>query len=495
MDRMKPVVWGLLLVGLLSTPARSQPAPPIPPEDAGQPVAEPAEPAKPNTEAEPATETEPAGETEAAAADSHEPTANDETSEGKHKKKDKKGKLSYKPGRWLRFRFAGGQELALRLLVQPVVRFGQLFTDRPASVPADATEPTVDLIIRRARLGFKAALSHGIGFKWEIQIKNMHFGLSNLYGIWNADDNHEIQFGFLKPPGGLERDAFSFDEPFIERSIVAFLTLDHEMGGKAVGWEADHTILWQASITRNAPPAVDGGDPEDAPRAPPGGELEDLTRPAGNWNAAAEMAYAPSDTFEVGARAGIRNREEIDPGDRIAEPYDSAISEPRAWTGLMYSAQAHAAQVGTHYRVMAEGGVRRDGHALAFAVPPTIQTTDVPGHMVAYVGYLITGWTPNGHYGPAVEAAPLLDGTEITLRVEGAHANPPEGATDFDGVPLQSDPLNWFAGTIAYHWEVTRTLRLQWDAALERGNKAEVFGGLRQDLTRLYLQFWATYRL
>lgn len=421
------------------------------------------------------------------------PSGTDETPE--KPKKGKKGKITYKPGRWVHFHFAGKNELSIRATVQPMLRYGQLFADRPAGVSPDATDATVDMIIRRARLGFKGDLAHGIGFKWELQIKNMHMGLSNMYGIWKPDHEHQIQFGFLKPPGGLERDAYSFDEPFIERSVVAGLTLDHEMGGKAVGWEAEHTWMWQASITRNAPPAVDGGDPEDAPKAPPGGELEDLTRPGGNWNAAAEAAFAPSDTFEVGARAGIRYREEIDPGDRIAEPYDTAIAEPRAWKGFMFSAQAHIAQVGPNYRVMAEGGFRRDGHAMAFAVPPTIMNTDVAGHMTAAMAYVIAGYTWNGHYGPAVDAAPLLDGSEITLRVEGMHANPPEGATNFDGVPLQGNTLNWFAGTLAYHWEVTRNLRLQWDFALERGAKAEVFGGLRQDFTRIFGQFWATFRL
>src|SRR5438876_10459495 len=121
----------------------------------------------------------------------------------------------------------------------------------------------------------------------------------------------------------------------------------------------------------------------------------------------------------------------------VAYQYYTAIVEPRSWKGLMVVGHVYGANAGTHYRVMAEGGVRRDGHALGFAIPPTIQTTDLTTHEVSYLAYLTAGWTWNGHYGKASDAAPLLDGSEITMRLEGAHVKVPFGATDFSGVELQ----------------------------------------------------------
>ncbi len=498
------VLASLVLVNLAPRAGAQPTSQPPPPDDhpgpvAPAPVPPPVPPVAPPPVLPPADTTPVEQPTAETAPEDTLPKGDDESADARGENDKHKGKVvraSYKAGRWLKFHFKKHQSLAVRLTIQPMVRYGQVFgATLPATVATDAADATVDLLIRRARLGFKADLAHNIGFKWEIQIKNMHFGLSNLYGSWKPDHDHEIQFGFLKPPGGLERDAYSFDEPFIERSVVAGLTLDHEMGGKVTGQESHGTFLWQASITRNAPPAVDGGDPEDAPKAPPGGDLADLTRPVGNWNVAAEGTFVPSDRVAVGARAGIRNREELDPGDRIAEPYDTAIAQPRAWTGLMFSAQAYAAVAGAHYRVMTEGGMRRDGHALAFAVPPTMTKTDLTTHMVSYLAYLIVGWTPNGHYGPAADAAPLEDGSEIALRIDGAHVRPPAGATDFVGKLFQSDPIDWLSATIGYHWEVSRNLRLQWDLAVERGRKAEIFGDRLEHFTRVFGQFWATYRL
>jgi hypothetical protein len=124
-----------------------------------------------------------------------------------------------------------------------------------------------------------------------------------------------------------------------------------------------------------------------------------------------------------------------------------------------------------------------------------VMSTDLDTHLVAETGYLVVGWTPDGHYGAAADASPLEDGRELTVRLEGLHARPPAGATDFSGNLLDAGPINWYSGTVAYHWEVSRNLRLQWDVAYELARKAEIFGGTHQNYQRLYLQFWSTFRL
>ena len=55
-------------------------------------------------------------------------------------------------------------------------------------------------------------------------------------------------------------------------------------------------------------------------------------------------------------------------------------------------------------------------------------------HQEVMVGYVDFGYTPNGHYGPAIGAAPLLDGWEWITRVEGLTGKPGEdGANAFAG--------------------------------------------------------------
>lgn len=77
--------------------------------------------------------------------------------------------------------------------------------------------------------------------------------------------------------------------------------------------------------------------------------------------------------------------------------------------------------------------------------------------MSGVLGYLTFGWTPNGHYRPAVDNAPLLDGWEIITRLEGARAKPAE-----------TPAATFISITTGIHFEITPQLRIQIDAALQK---------------------------
>ncbi|MCE9578503.1 MAG: OprO/OprP family phosphate-selective porin [Deltaproteobacteria bacterium] len=387
----------------------------------------------------------------------------------------KKSKITYKPGRYVQLRSTDGSKLRLRLVVQPMMRFTNVST---------LPDVTANMIIRRARLGFDARLPHATRVKFELQIKNMHFGLSNLYGTWKPSKQTEIYAGFIKAPGGLERDTYSFDEPFIERSVLAYFTYDHEMGVKVEQENADATRFWAASVTRTAPPAVDGGDPEDAPVYPPGIDPDDISQSSSKWNLAARAGIAPSRDFEASIHAGSRLRlddAEPDYGDRVAEPYDSGFVDPRPWYGVNFNVAADVAITRPHLRLMVEGGVRRDGHALAIDLTTGAQTK-LDGNLNAEMGYVVFGWTPHGEYGAAVDNAPLHGGWEIITRLEGARVKPADkGAITFVGL------------TTGVHWEPTPQVRLQADLGLQKYNKNAEDNNT--DATREILQLWASWRL
>jgi hypothetical protein len=386
-----------------------------------------------------------------------------------------KERIKHVPGRYVQFRADDKSRYRLRIVVQPMFRYTHVST-----LPDDA----VDLIIRRARFGIDARLPGHTRLKFELQIKNMHFGLSNMYGTWKPNPHTEIYAGFIKAPGGLERDTYSFDEPFIERSFVAFFTYDHEMGMKVEGDLPNTPIFYALSLTRNAPPAVDGGDPEDMPVYPPGVEVDDITRSPSKWNTNGRVGVASEQLFEASVSWGARFRtepEEPDFGDRLAEPYDSGVTNPRPYRGVMLRAQADTAFSLPHFRIMTEGGFRRDGQQLQIDQTTGARTL-LDGHLTAAVGYLTFGFTPNGHYGPAYANAPLIDGWEIITRVEGGQIK-----------PVDIGVVRFVAVTSGIHWEPTRQLRLQTDFGYQRYNSnAEL---TNRGATRLIGQVWAAWRI
>jgi hypothetical protein len=382
--------------------------------------------------------------------------------------------VSYKPGHWMVFHGGAGTKLRVRLILEPMFRYGH------ASTQAD---DTVDMIIRRGRVGFDAKLPHDTGMRVEISIKNMHFEIHNMYLSWKPQPCMDLQFGFIKAPGGLERDTFSFDQPFIERSTMTFLNFDHEVGVKLA--QDLETWRWAAAIARDPPPLA-GGDPEDSPQIPSGVESEDIYREAAKWNSSGRVVATPSDAFEAGIRAGLRYRPDApDFGQIAVEPYDTTFLTNRPYRGLFTSISADAALVQPHWKAVVESGVRRDGEQLAYPDGTVASETSLGGHLVAATGYLVLGYTPDGVYGPAVDAAPLRSGWEIVSRVQFSWVK-----------PVDQGAATLVMGELGVHWEVMPQLRLQTDLALEKfGDNDITLLDENRGGTRLWAQVWAVMRL
>ncbi|MCX5743761.1 MAG: hypothetical protein NT062_14810 [Proteobacteria bacterium] len=472
---------GTLLASLLgvTSPAVAQPAdppqaplpsPPSEPSQPDAPVAPPTPPTPPTVAAEP-----PEIEEAEPAEPPHDTTDEPERADDglvKHKKT----KITHKPGKYVEFRATDGSKYRLRLTVQPMMRFVRVST---------LPDLTVNSEIRRARLGFDARLARHVRLKWEIQIKNMHFGLSNLYGTYAPSKSVEIYAGLIKAPGGLERDSYSFNEPFIERSVVAGFTYDHEVGVKVVGKIPETSLFYAGSLTRTAPFGVDGGDPEDKPVYPANVEPDDISLSSSKWNTNFRFGTAPSRHFETSISGGTRFRTDLaepDFGDRVAEPYDSGFVEARPYYGVGFHVAADAALSEPHFRLMMEGGVRRDGQQLAIDLT-TGAATKLDGNLNAEMGYLVFGWTPGGHYGKAEDNAELQDGWELVTSVEGARIKPVDvGQITFVGL------------TTGIHWEVTPSLRLQADFGYQKYSRTAE-GTNVGGPDREYFQLWGTWRI
>src|SRR6185295_4433981 len=136
-------------------------------------------------------------------------------------------------------------ELRFRLYLEPMYRYSHVIP--PSGTPAP--DDQVDWFIRRGRFGFDVSNSEtGLGFRFEQSVKNMHSEIHNMFGYWKLPGRKlELQVGFIKAPGGLERDTFSFEEEFIERSVITYYNRDHEVGVKLEGASCDERWFWAAA--------------------------------------------------------------------------------------------------------------------------------------------------------------------------------------------------------------------------------------------------------
>lgn len=383
----------------------------------------------------------------------------------KKKKHHTEGKeelsVKYKPGKGVDFK-ADDFRLRFEMFVQPVARL----------TGSSAGPLQAEVLLRRVRLAFDGRAPGGFKSKIELQIKNDHVGLGSIYGAWQLDDKSlEIVAGYTKPPGGLERDSSTFDLPTAERSVVAYLTYDKEIGVKAKGVVGD--FRYGLFLSRPAPAGIDGGDPEDTSQpADPEDAARVLLSPY-RWDVTAGGAWTPSETLEVGLNGGVRIRPDGDFGDRLAEPFDASVFGAHPYRGTGFHVGADAALVAGSFKGLVEGGFRQDGAA---SDPQAV------GNLDAVLGYLVLGWTPNGHYGPAIDSAPLEDGWELFTRIEGAHLTPAQN----DG-----KAGTWLSGLVGAHWEVAPQLRLQSDLAYEVFDENTLHANDRL----IYFEIWATFRL
>ncbi|HEX7699573.1 MAG TPA: porin [Kofleriaceae bacterium] len=383
------------------------------------------------------------------------------------------GHTHHEPGLGLEW-IASRARLRLGLVVQPMARYGH------DSIPSP---DTMDLTIRRARVSFDAEVSHGTGFHLELQAKNLQVGFADLYGRWALDEHIEIQAGFLHAPGGLERDTSPFDLPFLERSSLASMTRDREVGLKLVGHQDFQ--FWQVSITRDAPLGIGGDDPDIAINYPRGVDPTTVQRSATTWNQAARVGTAPSDEFAAGLDWTLRIRNsQADYGDPAYAPGGSVFLDARPFRGTIVRIGADAAISESHFRVLMEASFRRDGQQLSYDGQSGIESR-LPGHEWWTGGYLTVGWSPYGGYGRAVDGAPLQYGWELLGRFEAMRVKP----VDAFGSTLYAETLGW-------NWVATRQIRIQLDATLQ------TFGEFDQTTmmddagaTRFYGELWATWRL
>jgi hypothetical protein len=383
------------------------------------------------------------------------------------------GHTHHEPGLGIEW-IASRARLRLGLVVQPMARYGH------DSIPSP---DTMDLTVRRARVSFDAEVSHGTGFHLELQAKNLTVGFADLYGRWALDEHIEIQAGFLHAPGGLERDTNPFDLPFLERSSLASMTRDREIGFKLVGHQDGQ--FWQVSITRDAPLGLGGDDPEIAINYPRGVDPTAVARSATTWNQAARVGTAASDEFAAGLGWTLRIRNsQADYGDAAYEPNGSIFLDARPYRGTSVRLGADAAISERHFRVLMEAAFRRDGQQLSYDGSSGIESR-LPGHELWTGGYLTVGWSPYGGYGRAVDGAPLQWGWELLGRFEVMKVKPVEAF----GATIYAETLGW-------NWVATRQIRIQLDATLQSmGDFDQTLLMDNAAATRFYAELWATWRL
>ena len=115
--------------------------------------------------------------------------------------------------------------------------------------------------------------------------------------------------------------------------------------------------------------------------------------------------------------------------------------------------------------------------------------SDPSGNLDAEMGYLVLGWTPNGHFAPAADNAWLMDGWELVARLEGARVTPVD----------KLNPISFVGFTLGSHWEISPQLRVQLDVGLQSySNNAELTNApsaLDSSSERLIVQLWATWRI
>jgi hypothetical protein len=370
--------------------------------------------------------------------------------------------VKFKPGKGVEIK-EDDFKLKVELYVQPLVR-GAFDTIAPTQG---------EVILRRVRFATEGKAPGGFKAKIDIQIKNNNVGLGGMYGGWEPSKEFAIEAGYLKPPGGIERDTHSFDMPFEERSVVAFLTYDKELGARIKGDVLEDTWHYALAVTRPAPVGIDGGDPEDATQPADPEDAAGVLNSPYRWDVSAGGAWSPSEHGEVGLNGGVRVRPDGDFGDRLAEPYDTSITLAHPYKGLGFHVGGDAALSLPYFKASFDGGYRRDG---------TATDDGAVGNLDAWLGYLVFGFTPFGHYGPAIDNAPLLDSWEIVARVEGARLTPAQN----DG-----KATNWAGATLGWHWEVSPECRLQTDVGYEYFDA----NSFQPKAQRVFTQVWATFRL
>lgn len=396
-------------------------------------------------------------------------SANDDVDDEAHKKDP----VSYEPRRGLTIR-AGKTRLRFFMGIETVFQWGHCGGD--ACEASDATT----FHVRRARFAMEAKLKHHLKIDFAIQVKNEVIVLKKATLSWKHDDL-TLTAGFLKPPGGIERDASTWIKPFPERSVVANFKQDRVLGVMATRWFSNHTIRLQGAVGRPPTGNFDAFEPEDVVAPPPTIEPEDLTTDPANWDLFATVAYAPSDNFEVGLNTTAHIAPDAGQGPNFSEPYETRVIQPRFFKGAFLAAGADVVWHNKYLRASAE--------IVGFKSGETIPHLDDMGNPTeptraerGVAGYLVLGITPNGAYGPAIENAPLLKGWQWITRLEFLRVSP-------GGVADPNANALFLSATTGLEWQLNKNLRLQADVALQKYN--DNVDPSNKNVWRSYSELWA----
>ncbi len=398
--------------------------------------------------------------------------ANDGTSdnEGKKHKKKQKFKITYKPGTGLTMQ-ADKTKLTVFLGIETVMLEGHCIGS------SCAASDGLTLHVRRARFSVEAKLPNHLRIDFGLQIKNEILVLKNANLAWKSGDL-TVKAGFLKPPGGLERDSSTWLKPFPERSVVANFKQDRIIGLMATRWFADRSFRVQGAAGHPPTGNFDAFEPEDVVKPPKGVEAEDLTKDPGNWDLFLTGTYEPSENFEISLNATAHTSPDAGRGPNFAEPYETKIVTARFIKGTFLGGGSDVSWHGDHVRASAE--------IVGFRSGETIPHTDDLGNPLeptkaerGVAGYFVFGATPNGHYGRALDNSPLRGGWQWLLRGEFLRVTPGEHSGD----------ALFMSGTTGVEWQVNEQLRLQADVAVQKYNGAVI--DTNRDVWRIYSEVWA----
>lgn len=470
---------GMAVLALISSSVHAQTPPP--PQPTPAPPPQPAPPPPPPAPPPPAPAPAPA-QTQPAPQPPETPTtveppittpAEDDIS-GDDEERDTKDPISYHPRRGITIR-SGKTHINVFMGIETVALYGHCSPEGTC----EATD-LLTLHVRRARLAFEAKLRHHLRIDIAFQVKNEIIVLKKADFKWKHD-NLTLTAGFLKPPGGMERDASTWVKPFPERSVVANFKQDRIIGLMASEWTNHHTLRLQAAAGHPPTGNFDAFEPEDAVVPPASVEPEDLATDPGNWDLFATAAYAPSPDFELGVNTTAHTAPDAGQGTNYAEPYETKIMQPVFFKGVFWGAGADVAWHNANVRASAELTLFKQGD--------TIPHTDAMGNALeptrgkrGSAGYAVLGFTPHGKYGPAVENCPLLSGYQFLVRGEYLSVSP-----GGDGSATSTGTFGSVTGGI--EWQAYKQLRLQTDLAVQHFN--ESVDPKNKNVWREYGEVWA----
>jgi hypothetical protein len=253
----------------------------------------------------------------------------------------------------------------------------------------------------------------------------------------------------------------------------------------ATGTSSDKKIFWQAALSKPVLRGLDGAESEDQPPPRMGAiDPDDAIGGAGQLNADGRLEWDPNDDFEVGIAGGARFRGDGDTGDNAPEPYDTAIAIAHQYTGTMLHGTLDVVVRQPQWRVIAEGGARRDGTTAEINDDMTLPT----GHLVGYTGDITFGFTPNGRYGAAKSFAYLKKGYELLARVNAVRIDQPDNEqAGFGGT------ARYLGGEVGIMTQPSKQLRLQFDTGYQwfGGHDYGTNAGAR----RVWANAWAVWRM